>query len=64
VRTRGVSRVPIWTAPLTVMVLVHALPGTYDRRLTLPVVTRWYRAPELILGHKNYGTEIDIWAVG
>lgn len=28
------------------------------------VVTRWYRAPELFLGARNYGTGIDIWAVG
>lgn len=28
------------------------------------VVTRWYRAPELFLGAKNYGTGIDLWAVG
>ncbi|EOB12358.1 Cyclin-dependent kinase C-2 [Nosema bombycis CQ1] len=28
------------------------------------VVTLWYRAPELILGEKNYGTQIDVWSVG
>lgn len=28
------------------------------------VVTRWYRAPELILGARSYGTGIDVWAVG
>lgn len=28
------------------------------------VVTIWYRAPELILGAKNYSTGIDLWAVG
>ena len=28
------------------------------------VVTRWYRAPELLLGARMYGTGIDIWAVG
>ncbi len=28
------------------------------------VVTRWYRAPELLLGAKSYSYGIDIWAVG
>jgi len=27
-------------------------------------VTRWYRPPELLLGARNYGGEIDIWGVG
>ena len=34
------------------------------RELTGHVVTRWYRAPELILLEKDYGSAIDIWAVG
>lgn len=28
------------------------------------VVTRWYRAPELILVEQNYSKKIDIWSVG
>jgi len=28
------------------------------------VVTRWYRAPELLLGAADYGTAVDMWAVG
>lgn len=31
--------------------------------LTDYVATRWYRAPELILGDQNYGKPIDLWAV-
>jgi serine/threonine protein kinase len=27
-------------------------------------VTRWYRAPELLLGYAGYGTAIDCWALG
>lgn len=34
------------------------------RELTGHVVTRWYRAPELILLEKDYGAAIDIWSVG
>lgn len=34
------------------------------RELTGHVVTRWYRAPEIILLEKDYGPGIDIWAVG
>lgn len=31
---------------------------------TQPVVTLWYRAPELLLGAKQYGPEVDMWSVG
>ena len=34
------------------------------RQLTGHVVTRWYRAPEIILLEKDYGPAIDIWSVG
>ena len=27
-------------------------------------MTLWYRAPELLLGHFNYGPAIDMWGVG
>lgn len=32
--------------------------------LTDYVATRWYRAPELLLGSTGYGFEVDIWAIG
>jgi len=32
--------------------------------MTVYVVTRWYRAPELLLGKKDYDKTIDIWSVG
>ena len=35
-----------------------------ERQLTQHVVTRWYRAPELILLQQYYNTEIDIWSIG
>jgi cyclin-dependent kinase len=31
---------------------------------THEVVTLWYRAPEVLLGSKIYGTGIDMWSVG
>lgn len=34
------------------------------RNLTKEIVTLWYRAPELLLGEKQYSTAIDIWSVG
>lgn len=38
--------------------------GSPNRVYTHQVVTRWYRCPELLFGAKNYGTGIDMWAVG
>jgi mitogen-activated protein kinase 1/3 len=32
--------------------------------LTEYVVTRWYRAPELLAGNENYSTGVDVWALG
>ena len=34
------------------------------RQLTTHVVTRWYRAPELILLERNYDASIDMWSLG
>jgi serine/threonine protein kinase len=28
------------------------------------VATRWYRAPEIIVGDPHYGSNVDIWALG
>ena len=38
--------------------------GDPPPKLTQLVVTLWYRAPELLLGTENYGSEIDIWSLG
>lgn len=34
------------------------------RQLTPEVVTRFYRAPELLFGARSYGPAVDIWSVG
>ncbi|KAI0634816.1 kinase-like domain-containing protein [Trametes polyzona] len=35
-----------------------------ERKYTNCVVTRWYRPPELLMGARQYGGEVDIWGVG
>ncbi|CAD8065443.1 unnamed protein product [Paramecium primaurelia] len=32
--------------------------------MTYYVETRWYRAPELLIGYQNYNSAVDIWSVG
>ena len=38
--------------------------GSPLKPYTSVVVTLWYRAPELLLGVKEYSTHIDVWSVG
>ncbi|XP_027624472.1 cyclin-dependent kinase 7 isoform X2 [Tupaia chinensis] len=38
--------------------------GSPNRAYTHQVVTRWYRAPELLFGARMYGVGVDMWAVG
>lgn len=38
--------------------------GYTDVNLTEYVATRWYRAPEILLGNKKYTRAIDLWSVG
>lgn len=35
-----------------------------NQTLTKYVVTRWYRAPELLLQSKDYTAKIDVWSIG
>uniref|UniRef100_A0A5F8H2V8 Cyclin-dependent kinase 20 n=1 Tax=Monodelphis domestica TaxID=13616 RepID=A0A5F8H2V8_MONDO len=35
-----------------------------DRLYSHQVATRWYRAPELLYGARQYGEGVDLWAVG
>ncbi|XVF53837.1 hypothetical protein PTKIN_Ptkin05aG0131000 [Pterospermum kingtungense] len=36
--------------------------GSPDRKFTHQVFARWYRAPELLFGTKQYGAGVDVWA--
>jgi len=36
----------------------------FNEMLTKYVVTRWYRAPEVVVSNRNYSESIDLWAVG
>lgn len=40
------------------------LVGNPPGNLTDLVVTLWYRAPEILLGEKEYTSAIDIWSIG
>jgi cyclin-dependent kinase 12/13 len=44
--------------------LARSMTINPSRKLTIPTVTLWYRSPELILGNRQYGPEIDMWSVG
>ncbi|KLO20155.1 map kinase [Schizopora paradoxa] len=35
-----------------------------DPKMTAYVTTRWYRAPEIILKHGEYGVEVDLFSLG
>jgi len=35
-----------------------------DRKLTQYIVTRWYRAPEILLGCDMYTEAVDVWGLG
>ncbi|KAK9709054.1 Cyclin-dependent kinase catalytic subunit [Basidiobolus ranarum] len=38
--------------------------GVPMRNYTHEVVTLWYRAPEILLGSRQYSTGVDMWSVG
>ena len=45
--------------------LCRYTPGSNEhQRMTNPVVTLWYRAPELLLGTMTYSFGVDMWSCG
>jgi len=38
--------------------------GSKTQVLTDYVATRWYRAPEILLGSNNYSKAVDMWSIG
>jgi len=38
--------------------------GSKTQVLTDYVATRWYRAPEILLGSNNYTKAVDMWSIG
>ena len=38
-------------------------PQNVNKQYTTKVVTLWYRAPELLLGFRNYNFGVDIWSM-
>ena len=38
--------------------------GIPIKTLTHEILTLWYRAPEILLGQKEYSTPVDIWSLG
>eukprot|EP01025_Chloroclados_australasicus_P044937 TRINITY_DN4896_c0_g1_i3.p1 TRINITY_DN4896_c0_g1~~TRINITY_DN4896_c0_g1_i3.p1 ORF type:complete len:426 (-),score=45.41 TRINITY_DN4896_c0_g1_i3:5138-6415(-) len=46
----------------SIMYLNH--PEANNRVMTDYVATRWYRAPEILLGSQNYTAGVDMWSCG
>ena len=44
--------------------LARGVDDSVAQALTEYVVTRWYRAPELLVENQMYDSGIDIWSVG
>lgn len=44
--------------------LARAMALSPYERMTPTVVTRWYRAPELLMGARHYSGAVDVWSLG
>lgn len=44
--------------------LARSLQRSTENVLTDYVATRWYRAPEILLGSTQYGKAVDMWSLG
>ena len=43
---------------------IEAKVSEEDQIFTEEVATRWYRAPEVLLGSQSYGPPADVWSIG
>ncbi len=43
---------------------IEAKDSEEDQIFTEEVATRWYRAPEVLLGSQSYGPPADVWSIG
>ena len=64
----GLGAAAAAAAPMDVSDGGAAAPPPYSNsrasRLTRYVVTRWYRAPELLCQNRTYDAKVDMWSVG
>ena len=44
--------------------LARTCYGSKQQKLSEQTVTLWYRPPEICLGHRYYGFEVDMWSLG
>jgi serine/threonine protein kinase len=44
--------------------LARGFSDSIQQDLTEYVVTRWYRAPEIMLACQEYSKAVDIWSIG
>jgi serine/threonine protein kinase len=55
----------IITTTTSTLLLLLLLPMIIIIIMIIPLcVSRWYRAPELLLGSTKYTYSVDIWAIG
>lgn len=43
---------------------IHAIDKDSSNESTEYIATRWYRAPEILLGSRKYTKEVDMWSIG
>lgn len=60
----GLSRIIMEEEALGDGAMDGAEPADGSASNTLYVVTRWYRAPEVLLGYNKYDNSIDLWSLG
>lgn len=62
----GITKFHATDGTLNLIIFIHNVYIFLDpgEDYTDYVATRWYRAPELLVGDTMYGPPVDIWAIG